>query len=238
MNTCRLPKSGLRAFTLVELIAVMAIIILIGTFVAPSAATLLRGSQVTQASQILTDQLSLARQEALSRSTPIEVRFLRFADPEAGGETAGLPSSGKFRAIELMEVTPGGRTLPLKDSRVIMLPNSVMMNPNKTFSSLISVDSGTPPKTPTASDVALPRNIGRNYDYVSFRFLQNGSTDLLSSSTTAPTDGGTADYFVTIHAITDQPKLTSNTDLKKINFFTLVVDAVSGGTKGYRPNAL
>ena len=76
----------------------------------------------------------------------------------------------------------------------------------------------------------LPRGIVKpNYRYASFRFLQDGSTNLSPSST----------WFVTIHNLTDTP---TGTTMKKanndpINFFTLQIDPVSGAIKGFRPTA-
>src|SRR4051812_32457331 len=57
-----------RAFSLLELIAVILIIGIIAAFVIPAMPTILRGTQMTQAEQILTDQVKLARQFAVTRN--------------------------------------------------------------------------------------------------------------------------------------------------------------------------
>ena len=99
------------AFSLIELVVVIAIIAIIATFTVPAATTILRGSALTQASQTLTDQISFARQRALSRNLAVEVRFYLYADPEAPGETVNTPTTGQYRAIQLFEVVEGPRPI-------------------------------------------------------------------------------------------------------------------------------
>jgi hypothetical protein len=76
----------------------------------------------------------------------------------------------------------------------------------------------------------LPRGIGRKYEYVSFRFMQDGSTNLKQ----------TKNWFVTLHRARRSPdeKFTQQSLEKEVpNFFTLQIDPVSGTTKSYRPTA-
>ncbi len=237
MHSAFLSSRHYRAFSLVELIMVIAIIGIIATFVTPAAVTIIRGSQVTQASQILTDQISAGRQVALAKNKTIEMRFLRYGDPETPGETINNPSSGKYRAMQTMEVTDTGVVVPL--GPVVPLPSSVMISDSSTFSSLMA-------QTPTnalGQDPLLPRNIKNHYQYQSFRFYPDGSTDLAingpkaSAGTNHVSDSSEKSWFLSIYAITDQAKVSSASDFKKINFFTLQIDPISGGTVGYRPTA-
>ena len=206
------------AFSLIELIVVIAIIAIIATFTVPAATTILRGSAITQASQSLTDQISLARQLALSRNRAVEVRFYQYADPEAPGEMITDQTTWKYRAIQLFEIVESGVAIPLDKPQ--RLPVSVVIEPNIVFSTLIPA---TPTK-PTATDPDLPRGILKaNYRYASFRFLQDGSTNLSASST----------WFVTIRNLTDSVVGTK----PPANFFTIQIDPVSGAIKGFRPTA-
>ena len=216
------------AFSLIELVVVIAIIAIIATFTVPAATTILRGSAITQASQTLTDSISLARQMALSKNRAIEVRFYQYADPETPGEV-GPPANPQWRALQLFEVLESGTPVPV--GKVQTLPISVVMNPGaasaNTLSSLILCDAkNTPTITKgqaSTNNPDLPRGIGKNYSYVAFRFQQDGSTNLSPSNT----------WFVTIHNLT--PPVVGTTP--PANFFTLQIDPVSGAIKGFRPTA-
>jgi uncharacterized protein (TIGR02596 family) len=217
------------AFSLIELIVVITIIGVIAAFTIPAASSILRGSAITQASQMITDQISLARQFALSRNRAIEVRFYQFADPEVPGETLTNPSTGEYRALQIFEVLDSGAVVPLDKPQ--RLPNTVMFNASKDFSTLLYWDTtGTKAATPqsaTTKDPEMPRGVTRNYKYVAFRFLQDGSTNLSASLA-----GG---WFVTVHNITDKAQITGTKPPP--NFYTLQVDPISGSVKGFRPTA-
>ena len=219
------------AFSLIELVVVIAIIAIIATFTVPAATTILRGSAITQASQTLSDQISLARQMALSKNRAVEVRFYQYADPEAPGETLTSPTTGQWRGIQLFEVLESGVAVPLDKAQP--LPISVVMNPGTTaagtLSSLIKCAAPNTPKitAAAASDPELPRGVARKYNYVAFRFLQDGSTNL------SPAQAG--GWFVTIHNLT--PPVDPSATKPPANFFTLQIDPVSGSIKGFRPTA-
>lgn len=211
------------AFTLVEMLVVIVIIAIIARFTVPAVTGLIRGSAVTQASQMLTDQFSLARQQALSRNRAVEVRIYQCADPEVPGEVIATQSTWSYRAFQMFEVVESGAAVPL--DKVQRLPGAVIMNATATFSTIIA-GTGQTARTPTAaSDPALPRGVGLSYKYVAFRFLPDGSTNL------SPT--ATAGWFLTVHNLSDKP--TGN--VPPPNFFTLQIDPVSGSTKGFRPTA-
>ncbi len=237
MNASRFASQRLRGFSLVELIVVMVIISIIATFVVPAASTIIRGSQITQAAQMITDQISFARQLALTKNKTIEVRFLKFADPETPGEDIRNPDSGRFRAIQLMEVTEAGIAVPT--SKLQVIPATVMLNPDSQYSPLLFKTPITPiAATPTSQDPPMPRNVQMNYRYMAFRFLPDGSTDLaVAPSTINPTPTSPTSWFLTMHATTDLNKITGPTDFQKVNFFTLQIDPISGATTSYRPTA-
>lgn len=214
------PIARQTAFSLIELLVVITIIAIIATFSVPAVTGILRGSSITQGSQMLTEQFSLARQLALSKNRSIEVRFYLYADPESPGESIATNTTWQYHAMQLFEVLESGAAVPI--DKLQRLPGIVIMSSRFTFSSLIS-DNGQVAKPPTSKDPELPRGVGRNYNYISFRYLPDGSTNL------APT----ASWFLTIHNLTDKPNGTT----PPINFFTIQVDPVSGATKGFRPTA-
>ena len=116
----------------------MTIIIIILGFAVPAATTIVKGSGLTQGSQMVGDQLGLARQTALSRNHPVEVRFYQFSDPDVPGEVGGNPDAGRFRAMQLFEVPDSGVARPL--DKIGRLPASIMMDAGATLSTLLDVD--------------------------------------------------------------------------------------------------
>ncbi len=209
------PPQNRSAFSLIELVAVISIIIIIAAFAVPAANTILRGSQLTQAAQLISGQLSLARQQALTRNRSIEVRFFQYADGEQPGEKPEDPASGKFRAIQMFEVLENGVPIPL--SKLERLPVSIVFN-DEDLSTLIKDKT---PEDPRPSDPELPRGVDRNYKYVSFRFRPDGSTDL----------NPIKQWYITLHSLTDE---VSGSEPPP-NFFTVQIDPVSGSTRNYRP---
>jgi hypothetical protein len=85
----------------------------------------------------------------------------------------------------------------------------------------------------------MPRNIGYNYQYVTFRFQPDGSTNLPARSVS----DSNGCWFVTLRNINDSNPTVSGTALvtqtgggtRAVNFFTLLVDPVTGATKQFRP---
>ena len=233
MNT----TSSRRAFSLIELVVVIAIIAIVAAFAVPAVGDIMKGSKLTQASQMLVDQFTLARQSALSRNRSIEVRFYRFGDPEVPGEDMTKPLTGQFRAIQAFEIIESGAALPI--SRVEMLPVGIIMaanttSPTETLSTLLDAQ----PQTQAVNDPTappLPRGIKLNYEWVSFRYLSDGSTNLTPASS----------WYVTLHGLTDKPTSAGSSSggtsgggvTPPANFFTLQIDPVSGATKTFRPTA-
>jgi len=228
-----------RAFTLVELLAVMAVIAVVIAFAVPAATQIMRGSQLTQGSQQFADQIGYARQLAISRNRPIEVRFYRFSDPETPGESVDRPEQGKWRAFQLFEQLENGAVVPAGPMH--RLPRVVIMDPDK-YSTLISkkfrgeplnaADDPTTPELPV--EVGLQK-VARSYQFVKFRFLPDGSTDLpprAKEGQTGTSDSNDDSWYITLINLSDE-----NRDINLVNYFTLQIDSISGGIKSYRPNA-
>jgi uncharacterized protein (TIGR02596 family) len=206
------------AFSLIELLVVIAIIGIIGAFAVPAAGNLLKGSSLTQAANLLSDQMAAARQQALTRNRSIEVRLYSFVDPEQPGETTPY-----YRALQYFEIGEGGVANPV--GKVSRFPDSVIMNPATVISSLLG---GFVPSKPGTNDPDLARGVKRNYEYVSFRFQPDGSTSL--SPTGGPSNGL---WFITAHLLNDIGRAQGGNPPP--NFFTWMIDPVSGSAKILRP---
>ncbi len=69
------------AFTLVELLVVIAVIALIAGLAVPALEPMMKGSKLTTASDNVKFNLAAWRQQAIAENSPIEVRFLRYINP-------------------------------------------------------------------------------------------------------------------------------------------------------------
>jgi uncharacterized protein (TIGR02596 family) len=228
-------RSARSAFSLLELIVVITIIGIVAAFVIPAATTIVLGTDITRASQMITGQLALARQTAVTKNHAVEVRFLRFADPERPGEKVEDKKTWRFRGIQLMEIFDNGNKALL--GKVERYPGSVVMNEGK-FSSLLD-KSGEAEDKQRASKIEdasaerdapplprVPKAQATKYEYVAFRFLPDGGTNLDPNGK----------WYVTLYSALDEGKLPQGGP-PTINYFTVQVDATNGAVRTFRPTA-
>ncbi len=196
-----------QGFTLLELLAVIGILAILTTLAVPAVGSIMQSMSITQGGQIVEAQFALARQLAVSKNKTVEVRLIRYAVEGAPGEVPATPSTGKFRALQLFSPSEKGLVEPI--GRVQKLPPSVVLSKNASASPLLEralVDS---------SDRLAG---GVRYQYASFRFRADGSTDLDPNQ----------QWFVTLK------QTTANEAIPK-NFAMVAVDPVNGNIQTYRP---
>lgn len=219
------PATALsRAFTLVEMLVVMAIIVILISLVTPSLTGILKANSLTQGSQNIIGQLTLARQVALTQNHPVEVRFYQYADPNLSGEVAGDPSTGKFRALQTFTISDTGYATPT--SKVEHFANTFMIDSGPTLSSILAqatagVTSG-PVLTQSPQAYNIP-GVDKYFNSVAFRFNPDGSTSL-----GPPPNGG---WFITSHQIQYGDRMSKAPP----NFATLQIDPSNGSLREFRP---
>ena len=214
-----------RAFSLIELLVVISIIAIIGAFAVPAAGQLLKGSSMTQAANALTDQAATARQQALTRNRSVELRFFSFPDPEIPGDTS------HFRALQFFEIADGD--IPNPTGKLIRLPDTIVLSQDAALSSMLgTLTVHKPDENGLQNDPSLPRGVGKSYTYVAFRFLPDGSTSL-SPAGPSPAGASNGQWYITAHLLNDI-KLAQNGSPPP-NFFTWLIDPVSGRSKVIRP---
>ena len=196
----------------------MAIMVIVMAFALPAFNSTARGLAMTQATQVVADQLHIARQTALTKNHPVEVRFYSYVDPTAPG------SKNAFRAVQSFQMNDDGTFTAV--GKVGQLPNSMVIDSNQTLSSIIGsplISGSTVPSSATGISLNAPiPRAGTQYTSIQFHFLPDGSTNL-------PISG--QPWFVTVHSEIPGTSLASLPP----NFSTIQIDPYNGQTRIYRP---
>lgn len=167
------------AFSLVEMLVVIALIIILMVFVAPALNSIVGGTNLNRAGQLIGDQLSFAKQEAVTKNREMQVLFFHLTN----GATAGWRGIRVFR----IEQTTNGSTM-IPATRLSVMPEGILINTN--LSPLLEAD-------PTLGGTTNLPGYG-NVPFAGIRYRANG----LPGSTV-----GDANNFVTLNSanVTNNP---------------------------------
>ncbi len=208
-------SSGQTAFSLIELLAVIAIIAMLLAFTLPAFNSTLQGIQLTQGAQMLSEQIHLARQTALTKNRSIEVRFYRYVDSNANG------ASGKrfFRALQSFEINDDGTAKPI--GKMHRVPNAIILDSSPTLSPLLDTSRLKAWNPPLDPQISLP-GIGTSYDAYAFTFRNDGSANLSVAN---------QQWFVSLH----NGNAGDNLGKLPADFAVLQIDPWNGQTRLFRP---
>jgi uncharacterized protein (TIGR02596 family) len=198
-------------FSLIELLVVISIIGILSAAAIGGLSNVARSTNLTSAAQRLGDQFALARQTAVARNLPVEVRIYKLPnfDFTTGGATL-------WRGLQLF-IKDGTNDVPA--SRPLFFPQRVIISENAQASPLLS-DLGT--------ELTPPSNVGAfttaNVRYKSFTIRPNGTVTATSSIPDA-------NWFLTVHHEND-PKPDG---IKPANFATVQINPVTSKVTILRP---
>jgi uncharacterized protein (TIGR02596 family) len=207
-------ERGSRAFSLLELLIVMTIIVIMASLMGPTLNSALRGTALTQATDKVLGVLSIAHQTAITKAQTVEVRLYSYVNPETPGDT------GQGHAIQAFSVDDNGVYTPLMKAQI--LPNTVIMATNSTLSTLMGLANSTAPAT-----YAIPK-ASNTYTCASFQYYRSGATSLVSSSQ------ATTVWGITVVNMIDM--MGTNASTLPVNYATVVIDPYNGSLKTYRPH--
>lgn len=210
MRNLKEKSSG---FSLVELLTVVAIISVMAASTVPALRGTMEGASLAGAGEVLTSCITLARQTAISRNLPVELRIYRH---DSGNGEA-------FRLIGLViPSSASGRSQDEWISSAKALPGHVVIDETGKYSTILSeagTDASAAPWSGTES--ADAPGILKNKNYVGFQFRPDGSTSLSSDQA----------WCLSLKHPNSQPVA----DRPAANFVSIVVDSTTGRTLAYQP---
>jgi len=152
----KMKSFGSRAFSLIELLVVMAVIGILLAASMPALTSLTAGSNLNRAGLLVGDQIALARQEAVSKNREVQIVFYNMTN----GANPGWRALGILR----IEQTSSGKSAkPV--SRIIQLPENVIISSSTSLSPMLAAGTTGATNIPTLGNV----------QYSAIRFRPNGS---------------------------------------------------------------
>lgn len=231
--TMRSPSLQTRrkALSLIELLAVIAVIAGVIAFVVPAATGMLRGTSIDQAAITTVGFLTRARQIAIAESVPVEVRLIQFRDSQAPADP-GAPD-GYHQALAAYKILSSGSFRQI--GKAERLPSSITIHPDPALTSLFEhrtdgqnpqqfKATGTNPGTdPRKNSERLP--FATSYNYTTFRFRPSGGTDL---EFPAPVQGG---WYMTLVSVLNR----GTPDQPPSNYALIQISPATGKIQLTRP---
>ena len=217
----RVPNSRRRGFTIMELLVVMAIVGILAVAIIGGGNSVTGGVNLTGAAGIVVDDLNTARQAAMSRNIPVEVRFFQ-APNEEHFDTVAVVLMGSTPEY----LSPGTR-----------LPNAIIIDSNTEVTTIAEMGLSTEERPDANERRSVPRALwGRQYIFV--RYNTDGTLDVTvqgrdgAEAAASPLADPDFKWCMTIRPIAG-PR--GEDPLATANFITLVFDPLTGRTSLFQP---
>lgn len=148
-------RSCRRAFSLIELLVVMAILLILASLAGAAFSSLAASSSLNRAGQLVSDQFAAAQQEAVTRNREMEVRVFYLPQGNPPG----------WRGVQIFRIDDDGGQTPAM--RMVTIPESVCITDDSALSPLLMSTNAI------QGNAAV--GVHGNLNYRAFRFRPNGS---------------------------------------------------------------
>lgn len=226
-----------QAFTLIEMLVVVTIIVLLLAFSTPALMRTMQSSRLASTGDSLMGAISEAQQLAFAQNVPVELRFFNY-----NGEFSDNPQFRAYQLFKIVVATQGtGASAQTKESIVpagnliklsegVIIASDSLLSPGISGNGLDDVKDGD--VKPGYSGVAQAT-------YNAIRFMPDGSCRKVGATTTQSgvTLAGLTfltlpQSFVTITY--DIGTKVTEENLPK-NFYTIQIDPFTGKARSYKP---
>lgn len=205
-----------RAFSLIELLSVMTLLSVLAVATLPAMKGTMDGLTISGAAGVAQAEFALARQTAMSRNLPVEVRIYKHDD--------GNGLAWRTMAV-VIPAALSGQVADEWITRGKILPGNVILDDTQEFSTVLSLaqsPSGQNPVAPwTTAESAGAPGILKSKSYVGFLFNADGSTNLPSDKP----------WCLTLRNSRSQPA----NGVPAANYVSIVLDSLTGRTLTYQP---
>ncbi len=196
------------AFSLVELLVVVAIVGLLSTFAITAFNQSLRGTKITSTGQAISDAMNLARSLALSKNVPVQIRFYKMPNPNGGGTVV--------RALQIFACESRSTNAATKP---FIFPDQIVASSDSKKSSFVNA-------TNVSASASDPKVSGTNYDYVPVTFGASGIIQPVG------TLNSTNEWYITVQALKDM----ANDASWPANYATVSINPVIGDARVFQPH--
>lgn len=209
-----------RGFSLVEMLVVLAIISILAVSTLAAFKGTQNGLNLKGSAGTFLSVINLARQTAITRNAPVDVRIYKVEDSSGNGVQV-------YRTFQL--VIPASYSSLGTDEFVgkpVSLAGDVIVDSDVTYSPLLSSTSS--PWYIANESTSAPKQI-QNMPYVKFTFLPTGSINYDTTVT------GTTSASPSLTLINEHGKGPIVANTPAANYVTVVLDTVTGRASTYQP---
>jgi uncharacterized protein (TIGR02596 family) len=227
-----------QAFTLIEMLVVITIIVLLMAFATPALMRTMQASRLSSTGDTLLGVISEAQQLAFAQNVPVELRFFSYS-----GDFQGDPSL--FRAYQLFKVvmvsegTGAGAAVSeslVPAGNLAKLSEGIVIASSEELSEALSGD-----QLPDVKDGgATPGYAGvEGANYSAIRFMPDGTCRKVGATTSSNNVSQATLTFQTLlesfFTVTYDIGAEINLGNLPKNFYTIQIDPFTGKARSYKP---